>query len=113
MTQYSLGFVNEGKSFEIPRWTVKKHEELLKEMIPFDEQVKLGVLTKVNYDKIFHMKMILSSLHEIDKNVTEQQISELHPDDFMELIYAVYNSGKKGIVINNNVDFRQGEKKPL
>ena len=110
MTQYKLKFVNGGSPFEMPEWTVGKHEKLLKTMIPFDEKLKLDVLKKSDYDKIYRENMILSSLNEIDKNVNETHLKSMHPDDFIDLWEAVYNSGKRGIIVNNNLDFQAGEK---
>ena len=37
MTKYKLPFVNEGKPFEIPNWTVEKHENALLENIVEDD----------------------------------------------------------------------------
>jgi hypothetical protein len=96
----------------MPEWTVKKHEQLLNDMTPFDEKVRLNVMKKDEYDKIYRTNMILSSLHEIDKNVTETHLQSLHPDDFIDLWFAVYNSGKKGIELTTNLDFQKGEKTP-
>jgi len=110
---YNLEFVNKGKPFEMPMWTVKKHEELLELMIPLDEQLRLNVIKKEEYDRIYRLKMILLSLNEIDITVNEKNLQNMHPDDFIDLWVAVYNSGKHGIEVNDNLDFQKGEKKPL
>lgn len=94
----------------MPDWTVGKHEKLLEMMMPFDEKLRLNVLKKSDYDKIYRENMILLSLHAIDKNVNETHLKSMHPDDFVDLWSAVYNSGKRGIVVNNNLDFQSGEK---
>jgi hypothetical protein len=109
--KYSLLFVNAGKEFSMPTWSVGKHEELLEEMIEFDEQLKLKIITQRDYTRKYHTLLILKSLHEIDPKVTEKDLNALHPDDFLELCLTVYNEGKKGIEVNNNVDFQKGEKK--
>ena len=97
----------------MPEWTLKKHEELLEEMIPLDEQLKLKVIKQNDYDKKYRLNMMLLSLKQIDQKVTEKDLMELHPDDFIDLWVAVYNSGKKGIEVNDNLDFQNGEKIPL
>jgi len=96
----------------MPEWTLKKHEELLEEMIPLDEQLKLKVIKQNDYDKKYRLNMMLLSLKQIDQKVTEKDLMELHPDDFIDLWVAVYNSGKKGIEVNDNLDFQNGEKIP-
>ena len=97
----------------MPEWTLKKHEELLEEMIPLDEQLKLKVIKQNDYDKKYRLNMMLLSLKQIDQKVTEKDLMELHPDDFIDLWVAVYNSGKKGIEVNDNLDFQNGKKIPL
>jgi len=109
MTQYKLYFVIEGKPFNMPEWTIKKHEILLNSMLPLEEQLKLKLIKQSDYDKKFRVEMILSSLREIDPKVTENDLSLLHPDDFVDLWVAVYNSGKKGVTVNEQ-DFQKGEK---
>jgi hypothetical protein len=106
--QYSLKFVNEGKSFTMPGWTVAKHELLLEMMLPLDEKLRLKVMKQSDYDKAYRLQMILLSLHDIDLKVTENDLKLMHPDDFVELWAAVYNSGKSGIEVNNQ-DFQKGE----
>jgi len=110
---YSLKFLNGGSPFVMPEWTLKKHEELLEEMIPLDEQLKLKVIKQNDYDKKYRLNMMLLSLKQIDQKVTEKDLMELHPDDFIDLWVAVYNSGKKGIEVNDNLDFQNGKKIPL
>ena len=108
---YSLKFVLEGKTFEMPTWTVDKHEKLLEEMIPFDEQLSTLKITQKEYERQYRLRMILTSLHAIDIKVSEKDLQELHPDDFIELWIACYNSGKRGIKSKDS-DFQKGEKTP-
>lgn len=108
---YGLSFCNEGKSFAMPEWSVRKHEALLEEMMPLDEKLKLNVIKKEEYEKQYRLRMILLSLHDIDSKVTDVDLKNMHPDDFIDLWIAVYNSGKKGIEVNNQ-DFPKGEKTP-
>ncbi|RPI86130.1 MAG: hypothetical protein EHM34_00100 [Nitrosopumilales archaeon] len=110
---YSVKCVLEGKTFEMPEWTVKKHETLLEEMIPYDEKLKSMKITQKDYDRAYRVKMILMSINEVDPKVTESDLSTLHPDDFIELWIAVYNSGKRGVVRKKPSDFQNGEKTPI
>ncbi len=108
---YKLKFVNNGKEFVMPDWTVEKHELLLEQMIEYDEKVKLKVMTQKEYDKKYRVTMVLISLHEIDKNVTEKDLAKLHPDNFVDLWLSVYNSGKVEIRVKES-DFHEGEQSP-
>jgi len=109
--KYKLKFVNDGKPFIMPDWTVEKHEQLLNEMIPYDEKVKLKVITTEERDKIYRITMILISLKEIDPKVKENDLRKLHPDMFVDLWLSVYNSGKTEIRVKDE-DFQEGEQPP-
>jgi hypothetical protein len=106
--KYKLKFVNKGKAFEMPSWTVEKYEKLLDEMTSYEEKVKDGTLAQVQYDKLFRTKMILISLHEIDESVKESDLKTLHPEDLILLGNAVYTSGRVGI---KEEDFQEEGKK--
>jgi len=110
---YCISFILEGKTFVMPEWTVKKHETLLEEMIPYDEKLTAMKISQKEYDRIYRLKMILLSVTEIDPKVTEEILHTMHPDDFIELWIAVYNSGKKGISRKESSDFQNGEKTPI
>lgn len=112
MVEYNIVFVNAGKSFSMPEWTVRKHEKLMESMIPYDEKVRDTKMTQTDYDKLYRIKMILLSLCEVDPKVTDKDLQTMHPDDFIDLWIAVYNSGKKGIVKKDSPDFQVGEKTP-
>jgi hypothetical protein len=109
--QYSIPFIKNGEPFEMTNWTVRKHEELLENMIPYDEQLSAEKITQKEYDRQYRLRMILLSMREIDPKVEEKNLLELHPDDFIELWIACYNSGKRGIK-KDNQDFQNGEKTP-
>lgn len=111
MTQkYSLKCVLDGRDFEMPQWSVKKHEALLESMIEYDEKLGKGEIAQKDFDRKYRLNMILLSLKEVDPNVKESDILEMHPDDFIDLWMSVYNSGKKGI--RKKEDFQTGEKTP-
>jgi len=107
---YSVKCVNNGKPFKMPVWTVEKHEELLEKMVEYDQKKETGVISEKEYDRKYRMTMMMISLSEIDKNLKEKDLEQLHPDDFIELWMAVYYSGKTGIRVKS--DFQQGEQSP-
>jgi len=107
LDEFSLDFVNKGKPFKMPKWTVAKHEELLEKMIEYDKKLESGEIKQKDYDKIYRATMMLLSLKEIDDTVTMEHLDSMHPDDFIELWTAIYLSGKKGIRANS--DFQKGE----
>jgi len=109
--RYKLKFVNKGKEFVMPDWTVEKHETLLEEMIQYDEKLKLGEISQADYDKKYRTTMIMLSLIEIDKNLKISDLQKMHPDDFIELWVAVYRSGRTGIKVKDK-DFQEGEQSP-
>jgi hypothetical protein len=109
--KYKLKFVLNGNPFEMPTWSVEKHEKLLELMIPYDEEVKLKTLSQKDYDKKYRCTMILLSLNDIDPKVKESDLQTLHPDDFIDLWIAAYNSGKQGITVKDS-DFQKGEQSP-
>lgn len=111
LDKYVLNFVNGGKPFDMPKWTVAKHERLLQEMIPLQEKLDKNEIKKDIYDKAYRTLMIMLSLREIDSNVKESDLESLHPDDFIELWAAVYNSGRLGIL--EKKDFQKGENPPI
>lgn len=102
--KFVLDFVNKGKSFSMPIWTVEKHEQLLSDMSEHDELMKES---PDKYERIYRKALILKSLHEVDDSVTEKDLDDLHPEDFVDLFTAVYLCGRKGIT----KDFREENKK--
>ena len=99
--KYSLKFVNNGKAFLMPDWTVEKQEALLDVMSKYDDLQEKNIK---EFNRIWRVELILLSLHEIDDSVTKENIIKLHPDDFLELATTVYDAGRKGIL---SVDFQK------
>ena len=93
MKKYSLPFVNDGKPFELPPWTVIRHEAAINKCM---EAVK-GKSPEFQ-DKELRFYVILESLQVIDDSVTIQQIKEMHVDDMLALFEEAYNAGKRGIL---------------
>jgi hypothetical protein len=100
--KYSLPFVNDGEPFNMPNWTYKKQEEVLKETSKYEKDLKEEEL-----DRKYRNLLILKSLRQVDETVKEEDLEILHPDDKLALFAAVYYAGKRGIL---SEDFRQREK---
>lgn len=105
-TKYTLSFVNNGKEFELSDWTLKKHKEVLREVTKYENEK----LTEKELDEKYRHILILKGLHEVDPNVTEEDLLSMHPDDLIALFTAVYYQGRKGIVVQ---DFQKKSRKNL
>lgn len=94
--KYTLKFVNNGKEFEIPIWTVAKHERAIVNAVARAKDKDLGEKEK---EDILKFCIIWETLKEIDDKVTLEEISEffIHPDNIVEFFNAVYYEGKKDI----------------
>ena len=93
--EYQLTFVNNGKPFKLNKWTVKKHNNVLKETTKFENEHK-GISEEERMNK-YQMLLILEGLKEIDSSVTEEMIDDMHPIDRNEIFSAIFNSGREGI----------------
>ena len=103
--KYTLKFVNEGKEFEMPPWTVEKHEKAMVNAVKATKDKKMSNAEK---ESMVKYQIILIALQEIDASVTIEDIIEffVHPDNIIEFFNAVYYEGKKDIY------FHQEEKPP-
>ena len=101
-TKYTLPFVNNGKPFTLSKWTVRSHEEVLKETAKFE-----GELKEKELDEKYRKLLILKGLHEVDPNVTEDNLLDLHPDEQVALFAAVYLQGKRGILAEDKANFQK------
>lgn len=105
----TLNFVNNGKPFKVPNWTVKKHSELAAELANLEEPILANKnLTdedkkkeRAKLDAKYQYLLILKSLKEIDESVTQEDLESLHPTDLVSLFNAVYYAGSKGIYAAN------------
>jgi agmatine/peptidylarginine deiminase len=100
--KYTLPFVLEGKPFELGRWTTLKQEEVFKETTKYEND-----LNEKELDKKYREILILKGLHEVDPNVTGDDLKDMHPDDLLALFTAVYLQGKRGILAVDNKSFRK------
>jgi len=105
-TLYTIPFVNKGKPFYLNKWTVRKHEEVLKETAKYEKELKGEAL-----DGKYRNLLILKGLHEVDPSVTEDDLLDLHPDEKVALFAAVYLQGKRGILVNDDATFRKKSQK--
>ena len=106
--KYSLPFVLDGKPFKLSKWTYKKHKEVLKETSKW-EKIE-PKLSEKELDEKYRNILILKGLHEIDPNVKEENLDELHPEELLALFSAIYYSGRESIIVKE--DFRKGKKSP-
>ena len=103
-TAYKLDFVNNGEPFKLGSWTVGKQEEILKETAEFEDK-----LSEKELDKKYRRLIILKGLHEVDENVSEDDLINMHPDDLIAIFAAVYLQGKRGILAAEKKDFQKGK----
>jgi len=99
--KYSLDFVNDGESFDMPNWTTEKHESALQNLVEYQKEQKLS---DEKAEKEFKHFVIYETLQTIDSDVEIDDIRNMHPSDLIDLFNAVYNAGRKGIYARN---FRQ------
>jgi len=92
---YKLSFVNNGKPFELGKWTVKKHNDVLRETTKYEKSNK--DTTEDERNTKYQTLLILKGLKEIDSSVTEEKIEDMHPLDRNEIFSAIFNSGREGI----------------
>jgi len=97
--KFSLEIVNNGEPFDMPKWTVAKHRAALVQM---NEDCK--DMSDDEKNEEFNYYVVYQTLKEIDKNVSLEDIKNLHPEDMIQLFAEVYNAGKTGIY------FREGKK---
>ena len=91
----TLPFINNGEPFELPPWTVERHEKALNECLNNTKN-----MDPKKQDKELRFYVILTCLKEFDSSVTIKDIRTMHVDDMLELFDAIYLSGKRGIVFH-------------
>ena len=68
--------------------TVESHEAAM------DSMVQYGKLKEEKYNRLFNKHLILTQLEKIDDKVKLEDITSLHPDDYLELFQLVWDSGR-------------------
>jgi len=109
-TKYTLKFINNGKEFEIPNWTVQKHE---KAMVNALKATKDKELTSEQKENMLKFYIMLETLREIDDTVTIEDITGffIHPENIVEFFNAVYYEGKQDIYFRKVEKSHQKKKK--
>lgn len=97
MKQYSLKFINKGKAFSMPPWTIGKHKAALAQM----NTECAGMSDEEKTDE-FNFYVIYQTLKQIDSTVTIDNLRELHPENLVQLFTEVYNAGKSDIFLVQN-----------
>ena len=99
-----LKFVNDGKAFEVPLWTTRKHESALDKLVKDTKD-----LSDKEKDREFKFYVIHESLLEVDPDCRMEDVKAMHPTDTVDLFSVLYNAGRTGIW--DDSDFQEGEKK--
>jgi hypothetical protein len=92
---YKLSFVNNGKPFELGKWTVKLHHKVLQASTKYEKEHE-GISEDDRMMK-YQTFLILEGLKSVDSKVTEDDIENMHPIDRNEIFSAIFNSGREGI----------------
>jgi len=104
-----LEFVNKGKPFEVPLWTVElqlEHDDYMAELLK-----KEGMdSSNPNYGQYSNDDVIIRGLKQVESSVSIKDLRTMHPRDYLDLRDAVYNSGRRGIRPDEN--FRKLQNDP-
>ena len=101
--KYEVPFVNKGKPFDFPPWTNRSHKAVLAKVAKYQDK-----LEEKELDEKYRRTLVLYALKDIDSNVTDDDLDDLHPDDLLSLFTAAYLSGRKGII---SKDFQKAQRK--
>ena len=104
--QFTLKFVNNGKPFVMPKWTVGKHKAALAQM-----NAECEGLSDKEKDDEFNYYVIYQTLKQVDSEVSIDDIRGLHPEDLVLLFSEVYNAGKEGIYFQEGQEEKPQTKK--
>jgi hypothetical protein len=105
--EYKISFVNKGKPFKLSRWTVKKHNDILRKSAQYEkDNPDMNEEERLNKYQTY---LILEGLKEIDESVKEDDIEDMHPIDRNELFAAIFNNGREGIT-SDAANFRKTKK---
>jgi hypothetical protein len=96
-----LSFVNNGKPFVIPHMTVKRQEEMMEEMVKLEKK-----LDGDKFNREMNKVLVLKTLQIIDKDVTKENIDNMHPDDYIELFTMIWDKGRE-LSKGEKLDFRK------
>ena len=105
--KYTLPFINDGKPFEINKWTMKKQERVWKETSKYEEQYKND---EAGLNRVYRKILIKIGLEDIG-SITDEQLENMHPDDLASLYMAIYLQGREGILVEDKKSFRTKDTK--
>lgn len=107
--KFTVKCVNKGEPFDMPDWTVDKHNLALAKLAA--DQKTHGWDEKKAEDE-FKYYVIHETMLELDPNCTLDDLKNFltHPSTLIELFNAVYNAGRENIYYVEN--FRKGRKTP-
>lgn len=104
--EYTFKYVNNGKPFEMPDWTVDKHTKALAKLAEYAKGKKMS---KEDADDVFKYFIIHETFLELDPTCPLEKVMAIkHPMDLIEWFNAVYNAGRQGIYYKP--DFQKGRK---
>ena len=111
-TEYSLKFVNKGKPFTVPNWTVQSHEHAMVKAVEATKDSKMSDIEKENELKYY---VILETLQKIDSTVTIENVKEFftHPENIVEAFNIVYYAGKQNIYFSKALNKKGKSKKDI
>lgn len=90
MTKLKLKFVNKGKPFILPTWTVAKHKMVLEEISKLPKKT-----SEEDKDVEFQFLCIYIGLKELDPKLSLEKVkAKMHPAVLGDLFNAVYSEGK-------------------
>jgi len=100
-----LSFVNGGKDFILPHMTVGMQEKLLESMTKYEKDK----LTTDEYNSKINKELVLNVLKKVDSNITENDILEMHPSDFVKISNMIWEHGRE--LSDDDENFRKTKKK--
>ncbi len=90
MTKLKLKFVNGGKHFVLPNWTIAKHKTVLEKINKLPTTI-----SEDDKDTEFQLLCVYEGLKAVDPDVDlDEDIRELHPAVLIDLFNAIYEEGK-------------------
>ena len=103
-----LSYVNDGEPFTIPHMTVKAQELLYKDMA-YIEKEKNYESGSVEFLRELNKYMILRVMQTVDDSITIENIENMHPDDYIELLTLINDGGRE--LTRNDAGKKQKTKK--
>jgi len=105
--KYTVKCVNNGEPFDMPAWTIEKHEKALARLAADQKKEKWS---EEKASSQFKYYVIYETMLELDPNCDFKELKNFlkHPITLTQLFNAVYEAGKENIYYVEN--FRKGRK---